>query len=92
MITITALLEMIIIWAPSLVAILGIVGTVLSALAKTKAAVAEFKDSTELKSAITEMKRLSAENQELNRNYKLLLDQITKIQGYADAIQKEAEG
>ena len=92
MITITALTEMLILWLPALVAILGTVGTVLGALAKTKAAVAEFKDSTELKSAITEMKRLSAENQELNRNYKLLLDEITKIKGYADAKKKETEG
>ena len=92
MITITALIEMIIIWLPALVSILGIVGTVLGALAKTKAAVAELKDSTELKAAIAEMRRLSTENQELNRNYRLLLDEVTKIKGYADAIKKEAEG
>lgn len=86
---ITTLVEMLIIWLPALVSILGIVGTVVGAIAKTKSAIAELKDSTELKEAATEMKRLTAENAELNRNYKLLLDQITKIKGYSDEKKKE---
>ena len=86
---ITTLIEMIIIWLPSLTAILGIVATILSAFGKTKKAIAELKDSTELREATAELKRLSAENKELNRNQKLLLDQITKIKGYSDAMKKE---
>lgn len=88
MITITALTEMIIIWLPALVSILGIVGTVLGSIAKTKSAIAELKDSTELKNATLEMKRLSAENQELIRTQKLLLEEITHIQNYADEVKK----
>jgi cell division protein FtsB len=42
-----------------------------------------------LKEAAAEMKRLTAENQELNRNYKLLLDEITRVKGYSDAKKKE---
>lgn len=86
---ITTLIEMIIIWLPSLTAILGIAATIISALGKTKKAVAELKDSTELKEATAEMKRLASENQELIRNQKLLLDQITRIKGYSDAKKKE---
>jgi hypothetical protein len=89
MITITALTEMIIIWLPALVSILGIVGTVLGSIAKTKSAIAELKDSTELKNATLEMKRLSAENQELIRTQKLLLEEITRIQNYADEVKKK---
>ena len=86
---ITTLIEMIIIWLPSLTAIFGIVATILSALGKTKKAIAELKDSTELREATAEMKRLSTENKELIRNQKLLLDQITKIKGYSDVMKKE---
>jgi hypothetical protein len=89
MITITALTEMIIIWLPALVSILGIVGTVLGSIAKTKSAIAELKDSTELKNATLEMKRLSTENQELIRTQKLLLEEITRIQNYADEVKKK---
>lgn len=86
---ITTLIEMLIIWLPSLAAILGIVATIMSALGKTKAAIAELKDSTELKDATAEMKRVAAENQELIRCNKLLLDQITRIKGYADTKKEE---
>ena len=86
---ITTLIEMIIIWLPSLTAILGIVATIFSSLGKTKKAIAELKDSTELREATAEMKRLSQDNKELIRNQKLLLDQITKIKGYSDAKKKE---
>lgn len=89
MITITALTEMIIIWLPALVSILGIVGTVLGSIAKTKSAIAELKDSTELKNATLEMKRLSAENEELIRTQKLLLEEVTRIQNYADEVKKK---
>lgn len=86
---ISTLIEMLIIWLPSLTAILGIVATIISAFGKTKKAIAELKDSTELREATAEMKRLATENQELIRNQKLLLDQITKIKGYADAKKEE---
>lgn len=86
---ISTLIEMLIIWLPALVSILGIVGTVVGSIAKTKTAIAELKDSTELRDATAEMKRLASENQELIRNQKLLLDQITKIKGYSDAKKEE---
>jgi hypothetical protein len=86
---ITTLIEMLIIWLPSLVSILGIVATICGALGKTKKAIADLKDSTELKEATAEMKRIAAENQELIRCNKLLLDQITRIKGYADTKKEE---
>jgi hypothetical protein len=86
---ITTLVEMLIIWLPALVSILGIVGTVVGAIAKTKSAIAEIKDSTELRDATAEMKRLATENQELIRTQKLLLDNITRIQNYADEETKK---
>lgn len=72
------------IWAPSLVAILGIVATIVGALKKVKDAVSTLKSDATIKSLGSEVHRLTQENEELLKCYKLLLDNITKIKDYTD--------
>lgn len=76
------------IWGPALVAILGVVGTIIPAILKIRTALAEFKKSDEMKEIITLLKKQGAENAELRRLYNLTLDELTKIKGYADAVKK----
>ena len=71
------------IWAPSLVAMLGVVTAVLVALGKTKAAINEFKSDKCLKELTTKVEELATENAELVNCNKLLLDEITRIKDYA---------
>lgn len=83
------ILEYAAIWVPSLVAILGTVATIVVALAKTKEAFAKLNKDETLREVKEKLVALSNENQELVRCNKLLLDQLTKIHGYADEKKKE---
>lgn len=78
------------IWAPALVAMLGIAATVILSLGKVRAAIQEFKDEKTLAELYKKIDALTIQNAELTRCNKLLLDQLTKIQGYADQKNKEA--
>lgn len=71
-------------WTPALVAILGIIATVIMAIGKVKGAVDTFKSDKTLADLHDDLTRLSDENKELARCNKLLLDRITKIENYAD--------
>lgn len=75
------------IWAPSLVAILGVITTVV----KLRGEIAKFKSSEtvqELKDKILELERKveekASKEEELIRVNKMLIDQITQIRDYAD--------
>lgn len=72
------------IWAPSLVAILGVVATIIGALKKVNGAVSTIKTHTTIKDLGDEVRRLTQENEELLKCYKLLLDNITRIKDYTD--------
>lgn len=80
------------IWAPSLVAILGVVSTIL----KARSMISELsKDETikELKSKVLDLEnklsdRMSKEDELIELN-KMLIDKITQIKGYADHKKKE---
>lgn len=76
------------IWVPALLAVLATVSSVIVAMAKTKSAIDEFRNSTEVKSLASEVKHLASENAELTRTNKLLLDEITKIKDYAENTNK----
>ena len=71
-------------YAPAIVAVLAIVAAVIPYLIKAHDALKAFKESQELKDVLNQLKQQSAENKELVRCNKLLLDRITKIEGYAD--------
>ena len=77
-------LEYVSIWAPSLVSMLGVVITIITALNKTKDAFEKLKADKTLLELKNEISKLATENEELIRCNKLLLDQITKIKDYAD--------
>lgn len=93
------------IWAPALTAIFGIVFSVIKAIGKVstaineaKAEVARLKGEQEVERAdhnekIAELEaKIEAYQTKLNAiltREDLLLDQLTKIQGYAEAIEKE---
>lgn len=77
------------IWAPSIVAMLGVVVTILTALGRTKEAFDNLKKDETLKEVKDELKKVASENEELIRCNKLLLDQITKIKDYSEAKKKE---
>ena len=77
------------IWAPSIVAILGVVVTILTALGRTKEAFENLKKDETLKEVKDELNRVAAENEELIRCNKLLLDEITRIKDYSEVKKKE---
>lgn len=77
------------IWAPSLIAILGVVATVIGAAAKTKEAFDKLNKDETLRGVKERLETLAKENEELVRCNKLLLEQITKIRNYADEKKKE---
>ena len=83
------ILEYAAIWAPSLVAILGMVATIIPAILKIRDALVAFKQSDELKEIVAKLNAQSTENAELVRCNKLLLDKLTQIEGYADAKKGE---
>ena len=72
------------IWAPALTAVLGIVITMLTSISKTKAAIQEFKHDDYVKELTEKVEEVSAQNEDLIHCNKLLLEQLTKIKGYAD--------
>jgi cell division protein FtsB len=75
-------------WAPALVAILGIVASVLFAVGKVKTAIAELRKTEDIANLTKELQNLAAENKELRHRESLLLDEITKIKNYAENIRK----
>lgn len=85
--TITLILQYASIWAPSLVAIFSTAATVIFAIRKLKNALIGLTHSKDdLGQKVSE---LISENQELARTNKILIDEITRIKGYADAKAKE---
>lgn len=89
----TEILEIIVeyaaIWAPSLVAILGTITTVILALNKCRDAILAWKNDATLRDVKEKLTIISQENEELVRCNKLLLEELTKIKGYADAKKGE---
>lgn len=83
--TIVALIvEYVAIWAPAIVAVLGIVAAIIPALMKIRDALAEFRKSEDLKKVVQLLEKQGAENAELRRLYLLGLEEMTKIKDYAD--------
>lgn len=77
------------IWGPAIAAIGGILITVVKAIGTVKSHIDSMKEDTDFKDLKNEVGVVISENKELVRCNKLLLDQLTKIQGYAEAKAKE---
>ena len=83
------IVEYVSIWAPALVAILGILFTVLKAMNEVRKAIHEFKADKTVSDLSGKVDAVISENQELNRCNKLLLDEITKIHDYVEVKKHE---
>lgn len=96
MATITAIIALLVeyaaIWGPSIVAVLGIVVSVVASLAKVKAAIEEFKQDKTIDNLRDEMTVIEAELKETNRQNALLLDELSRIKGYSATKKKESSG
>lgn len=73
-----------VIWVPSLVAVVGTVATLFSALAKTKEAYAALNKDQILKDTNEKLSKLLKQNDELCKEQRALIDQITKVKNYID--------
>lgn len=80
-------------WIPTITSILAVVITVLESRSKLKntlknatVTLSEIKNDKSFKECVSEMKKLSAENRELNRRIAILTDRIAKIEGYSDLV------
>lgn len=95
MATITAVLAILVeyaaIWGPSIVAVLGIVVSVVTSLNKVKTAVEEFKQDKTIDNLREEMNLIEQDLRETNRQNALLLDELSKIKGYSATKKKEGE-
>lgn len=79
------------IWGPSVVAVLGILISVVSSLTKVKTAIEEFKQDKTIDNLRNEINTIGSELKETNRQNALLLDELSKIQGYSAIKKKEGE-
>ena len=76
--------EALITWTPSLASVLLIVAGVIPVLVKLSNYLKSLKDDKTVQDLISRLNVQSFKIEELTRCNKLLLDKITKIQGYAD--------
>lgn len=91
---ISIIIEQASIWGPSLVAIAGIVVSVITALGKigsalgeTKEAVAKLKEEQVYKELVSELKTQAQQNKQLQEYVKLLTDKVAQIEGYSDTMR-----
>lgn len=76
------------IWLPALTAILGVVSTVIIALNKTRAAIAELKNTDTLKSLSTQVKQELQQNTQIRKQLDVIIDQLAKIENYRKEAHK----
>ena len=77
-------MEYLAIWAPSIASMLSVVVLIVPVVFKLKEWLKGLKEDKTLAELGKKLEVLSSENKELVRCNKLLLDQLTKIQNYAD--------
>ncbi len=83
------IVEYVAIWAPSLVAILSVISTSIPALIKTKEALVKLKNDETIKNLSETCEKQAKENAELRKSVDLMLDELTKIKGYAEEKKKK---
>lgn len=76
-------------WAPSIASILSVIVLIVPVVFKIKEWFKGLREDNTLAEVNAKLEVVSAENKELVRCNKLLLDQITKIKDYADLKNKE---
>ena len=78
------ILEQLMIWAPSVVSILGVVCTVLVAINKCADALENLKKDSTIKQLKQQLEDEVKGNKELKENVSLMLDKMTQIKNYAE--------
>lgn len=80
-------------WIPTIASIIAVVITVLNACSKLKntlknatVTLSEIKNDKSFKECVSELRKLSSENRELNRRISILTDRIAKIEGYSEML------
>lgn len=81
------ILSYISIWVPSLVAVISTIGSVLTTTKGAKNALEELKKDDQIKRLEQRIKSLEDVESSLLRSNKLLLDKITRINGYMDHLE-----
>lgn len=87
-------------WIPTITSIIAVVATSISARGNLRNTVRStlhsahstleyMKSDKSFKECAEELRKLSAENRELNRRIAILTDRIAKIEGYSDMIGGE---
>ena len=76
------------IWAPAVAAIGGVVIACLNAISRVKSAVDEFKDDRTIKDTNKQLHTLLEQNKELVKTNKILIDEIKRIKGYTDEVER----
>lgn len=91
---IESLLAILAVAMPSLISVMGIVLTVCTAISKIRKLIEDIKGKDMASAAaareeaiMAEVAQVVAQNAELTRTNKLLLDYLTKVHGYADTQQ-----
>lgn len=83
-------------WIPTIASIIAVVATAISAHGNLKTTIRSahstlesMKSDRAFKECAEDLRKLSAENRELNRRIAILTDRIAKIEGYSDMVGGE---
>ena len=86
---IALIINQVTIWGPAITAIIGIVITLIKQAKDTKASINEIKsaakeirDEKSIQELVRELQVSRADNEELKRQNKLILEQLTKVKNY----------
>lgn len=79
------IIELVTAYAPSVTAILGVLITVITTIKKMTEAASSLKDDETIREVSRKLDEAVKANKELAETNKLLVDQLAKIKGYADA-------
>lgn len=85
------ILDYCVIWAPSLVAILGVVVSVIKALHASKEAINEVRSTSDFQELKNEVSKVLKENRELKEINKIAVEKVSSIKGYVDQKLQEKE-
>lgn len=77
------------IWAPAITAVIGICVLVAKGIADIRRNLKDIKEDTDFKDLKTNTAEIVKENRELVKVNKRLLDELTRVKGYAEAKDKE---
>ena len=78
------------IWVPAIVAVFGVIITVVKCMTEVKNYVDQLKDDKDLRDVKNNTAEIVKENRELMRQNKMLLDNITRIKDYTDNKRDES--